>query len=244
MDHEASPRLTHKRAFSDEVSQVNTFPEPRAVQNLKPKSSPISKSSMCINGSHVYTEVPPPRSPYLEKSSQASKSFQNILKKAEESVVPEVLMRQTHAGEKPERKSATPSVFSTEEEKISLKMTPKPKLDQARVETKPVQVTSPMVFSEDLSKNKVSEVKPKEEKAKDGLQLESGKKVVNKAIEDPKPHVPSSSEDRSKVGSWFGSKDAKDTPQKPRLVELFLNVFHFSNFFSSSGHFVYPIKMY
>lgn len=215
MDHEASPRLTHKRAFSDEVSQVNTFPEPKAVQNLKPKSSPISKSSMCINGSHVYTEVPPPRSPSLEKSSHASKSFQNIIKKAEEAVVPEVMMRQTFTGEKPERKSATPPVSSTEEEKISLKMTPKPKTDQVRVETKPVQVTSPMVFSEDLSKNKVSEVKPKEEKAKDGLQLGSGKKVVNKTVEDPRPHVPSSSEDRSKVGSWFGSKDAKDTPQKP-----------------------------
>ncbi|XP_077334208.1 uncharacterized protein LOC143975605 [Lithobates pipiens] len=212
---QSSPRLTHKRAFSDEVGQVNTFPEPKAVQNLKPKSSPISKSSMCINGSHVYTEVPPPRSPSLEKSSQASKSFQNILKKAEEAVVPEALMRQTLIGEKPERKSATPPVSSTEEEKISLKMTPKPKTDQARVETKPVQVTSPMVFSEDLSKNKVSEVKPKEEKAKDGLQLGSGKKVVNKTGEDPSPHVPSSSEDRSKVGSWFGSKDAKDTPQKP-----------------------------
>nr|DBA29485.1 TPA: hypothetical protein GDO54_009709 [Pyxicephalus adspersus] len=220
MDHEASPRLTHKRAFSDEVSQVNVFPEPKAVQNLKPKNSPISKSSVCINGSHVYAEVPLPKSPSLEKSSQASRSFQNILKKAEEAVTPEV-MRQSNAGEKQERKLATPPVSSKEEEKHSLKMTPKPKTDQTRVETKPVQVTSPMVFTEDLSNNKALEGKAKEEKAKDGPQLGSGKNEGgNKSTEDPQPHVPSSSEERSKVGGWFGSKDVKDTLQKPSPIKF------------------------
>ncbi|KAM5192347.1 rab11 family-interacting protein 5 isoform 2-T2 [Mantella aurantiaca] len=210
MDHEASPRLTHKRAFSDEVSQVNVFPEPKSVQNLKPKSSPISKSSVCINGSHVYTEVPLPKSPSLEKSSQSSRSFQNILKKAEEAAVPEGLAKPSHAGEKQERK---PTASSAEEEKTSLKVTPKPKTEPARVEAKPVQVTSPMVFTEDLIKTKALEVKAKEERAKDG---QHGKNEgVNKACEDPRPRVPSGSEERGKAGGWFGSKDAKDTPQKP-----------------------------
>ncbi|XP_075711848.1 rab11 family-interacting protein 5 isoform X2 [Rhinoderma darwinii] len=211
-DHEASPRMTHKRAFSDEVSQLKLLPEPKMVQNLKPKGSPISKSSVCINGSHVYTEVPAPKPiPTLEKSSPASRSFQNIAKKAEE--VTEVVKGPSHSSEKPDRKPTGP-----EEDHAASKPTaqPKPTNDPARVETKPVQITSPMVFTEDVSKNKSQELKTKEEKPKIVPHHGTGKTDPgNKSLVEPKPHTLANAEERGKGGSWFGSKDAKETPQKP-----------------------------
>ncbi|KAM9330310.1 rab11 family-interacting protein 5 [Gastrophryne carolinensis] len=206
VEHESSPRMTHKRAFSDEVGQVKMFPEPKTVQNLKPKSSPISKSSVCINGSHVYTEVPPPKpSPSLEISSLASRSFQNIMKKAEESAGPEVLIKHVPTTERQESKPATTPMSAHEN-------SPKPKALQPKVEAKPVQITSPM-FIEEASNTKGLETMAREEKAKDSPQHGPGNhKMVSHSAEDPRPRVPSSSEGRNKVGGWFGSKD---TPQKP-----------------------------
>ncbi|XP_058049816.1 rab11 family-interacting protein 5 isoform X2 [Ahaetulla prasina] len=58
-----SPQLTHKRAFSDEVSQINLLPE--AVQGLKTSKDPSSGSSLCINGSHIYCEEPTPKPSFL-----------------------------------------------------------------------------------------------------------------------------------------------------------------------------------
>ncbi|CAN2388300.1 negative regulation of adiponectin secretion [Pristimantis euphronides] len=209
-NHEASPRMTHKRAFSDEVSQLKLFPEPKLVENLKPKGSPISRSSVCINGSHVYTEVPAPKPiPSLEKSSPASRSFQNIVKKAEE--VTEVIRGPSHSSEKLEHKQTGPA---TEEQNAS--STPNPTNDPVRAETKPVQVTSPMVFNEDVPKNKSQEMKTKEEKSKIGLHHGTGKNDPgNKSLNELKPRVPASSEERGKVGSWFGAKDLKEIHQKP-----------------------------
>ncbi|XP_031805566.1 rab11 family-interacting protein 5 isoform X2 [Sarcophilus harrisii] len=52
-DSAPSPKLlTHKRAYSDEVSQVQAGP-PRAGHD------PGSGSTLCINGSHIYSEEPP-----------------------------------------------------------------------------------------------------------------------------------------------------------------------------------------
>ncbi|XP_051830232.1 rab11 family-interacting protein 5 isoform X3 [Antechinus flavipes] len=52
-DSAPSPKLlTHKRAYSDEVSQVQAGP-PRAGHE------PGSGSTLCINGSHIYSEEPP-----------------------------------------------------------------------------------------------------------------------------------------------------------------------------------------
>ncbi|XP_069833275.1 rab11 family-interacting protein 5 [Dendropsophus ebraccatus] len=213
-DQEASPRMTHKRAFSDEVSQLKLFPEPKSVQNLKPKGSPISKSSVCINGSHVYTEVPAPKPiPALEKSQPASRSFQNIVKKAEE--VTDIIRGPSHSSAKLEHKPTSPAV---EEQNTTSVPVPqqKPRSDPVKAETKPVQITSPMVFTEDMSKNTSQEVKAKEDKPKIGLQHGSGNNdLANKSVAESKPHVPPNSEERGKVGSWFGSKDAKENQQKP-----------------------------
>lgn len=87
--------LTHKRAFSDEASKITTaFPRPNlAVESLKGQTMTQSKSSLCINGSHVYDSEPStPRSSgahqsklvLLEKCSPLSRSLQNLTKRSDD----------------------------------------------------------------------------------------------------------------------------------------------------------------
>ncbi|NP_001090651.1 rab11 family-interacting protein 5 [Xenopus tropicalis] len=208
---EASPRMTHKRAFSDEVSQLSIFPEPKVVQNLKPKGSPISKSSVCINGSHVYTETPLPKplpSP-LEKLPPVSRSFQNISKKAEESSIPGAATGQLHSLDKQEKKPIASPTPAQEEVKVPAKS----KNDEIHKESKPVQITSPMVFSEEPPKVKAQDGAGKEEKKPKAnlFHHDSGTKIHV----EPAHQTSVASEEKAKPGSWFGSKDPKETPQKP-----------------------------
>ncbi|XP_023184803.1 rab11 family-interacting protein 5 isoform X2 [Xiphophorus maculatus] len=87
--------LTHKRAFSDEASKITTaLPRSNvAVESLKGQTMTQSKSSLCINGSHVYdSEQLTPKSSgalpsklvLLEKCSPLSRSLQNLTKRGEE----------------------------------------------------------------------------------------------------------------------------------------------------------------
>lgn len=87
--------LTHKRAFSDEASRITTsFPRTSfAVESLKGQTMTQSKSSLCINGSHVYDSEPsspkssgalPSKLVLLEKCSPLSRSLQNLTKKSED----------------------------------------------------------------------------------------------------------------------------------------------------------------
>lgn len=95
--------MTHKRAYSDEASKVTTIPTtsavPRpcpAVETLKGQSLALSKSSLCINGSHVYGSEPatpkvpnpggvlPARRALLEKCSPLSRSLQNLTRRTDD----------------------------------------------------------------------------------------------------------------------------------------------------------------
>ncbi|KAI3351130.1 hypothetical protein L3Q82_005690 [Scortum barcoo] len=87
--------LTHKRAFSDEASKITTaFPRTNlAVESLKGQTMTQSKSSLCINGSHVYESEPstpkslgahPSKLVLLEKCSPLSRSLQNLTKRSED----------------------------------------------------------------------------------------------------------------------------------------------------------------
>ncbi|XP_013875014.1 uncharacterized protein rab11fip5b [Austrofundulus limnaeus] len=87
--------LTHKRAFSDEASKITTaFPKTNAaVESLKGRTMTQSKSSLCINGSHVYDSEPstpkssgalPSKLVLLEKCSPLSRSLQNLTKRSED----------------------------------------------------------------------------------------------------------------------------------------------------------------
>lgn len=87
--------LTHKRAFSDEASKIKT-PFSRTnptMESLKGHTMTQSKSSVCINGSHVYDSEPStPRSSaghpcklvLLEKCAPLSRSLQNLTKRTED----------------------------------------------------------------------------------------------------------------------------------------------------------------
>ncbi|XP_016087835.1 rab11 family-interacting protein 5-like isoform X4 [Sinocyclocheilus grahami] len=87
--------MTHKRAHSDEASKITGVPHPSpAVENLKGQSMPLSKSTLCINGSHIYSSEPvSPKSPstipakrsLLEKCAPLSRSLQNLTRRGEDS---------------------------------------------------------------------------------------------------------------------------------------------------------------
>ncbi|XP_077388885.1 uncharacterized protein rab11fip5b [Festucalex cinctus] len=88
--------MTHKRAFSDEASKI-TESVPRTnptIESVKcQQSMSQSKSSVCINGSHVYDSEPsipksagalPSKLVLLEKCSPLSRSLQNLTKRSED----------------------------------------------------------------------------------------------------------------------------------------------------------------
>ncbi|KAK9963289.1 hypothetical protein ABG768_006487 [Culter alburnus] len=87
--------MTHKRAHSDEASKITGVPHPSpAVENLKGQNTALSKSTLCINGSHIYSSEPvSPKSPstnpakrsLLEKCAPLSRSLQNLTRRGEDS---------------------------------------------------------------------------------------------------------------------------------------------------------------
>ncbi|XP_037754315.1 rab11 family-interacting protein 5 isoform X5 [Chelonia mydas] len=241
-DYLPSPKLTHKRAFSDEISQVNVVAEPKAIQSPKPKDDPVSRSSLCVNGSHVYSDEPAPKSPMsgLPSSLPLSLPLQNIARKSEEGF---------HAGfpppdsedlpwgvrqqkEEPRFLPSPPSLAVQEENKVSTKAVTlsnhlgRAKLEEgSRLETKPVQIATPMVFSMEVTKDKSHEETRKEDKkSKVGLFHHGGTKgdAGNKSLGEKlgssltiSPQVTAAGDEKSKSSSWFGSKDTKEPSQKP-----------------------------
>lgn len=87
--------MTHKRAHSDEASKITGVPRPSpAVETLKGQSTALSQSTICINGSHIYSSEPVgPKSPssipakrsLLEKCAPLSRSLQNLTRRGEDS---------------------------------------------------------------------------------------------------------------------------------------------------------------
>ncbi|KAK1804413.1 hypothetical protein P4O66_020432 [Electrophorus voltai] len=85
--------MTHKRAYSDEASKIATASRScPAVENLKGQGMPLSKSTLCINGSHIYTSEPvspksglPVKRTLLEKCSPLSRSLQNLTRRGDDS---------------------------------------------------------------------------------------------------------------------------------------------------------------
>ncbi|XP_052006323.1 uncharacterized protein LOC127660234 isoform X1 [Xyrauchen texanus] len=87
--------MTHKRAHSDEASKITSVSRPSTtVETLKGQSTAFSKSTLCINGSHIYSSEPvSPKSPgnlpakrsLLEKCAPLSRSLQNLTRRGEDS---------------------------------------------------------------------------------------------------------------------------------------------------------------
>ncbi|XP_075565694.1 rab11 family-interacting protein 5 isoform X2 [Pelecanus crispus] len=244
-DYLPSPKLTHKRAFSDDVSQVSPVLEPKAIQSLTPKNDPVSRSSLCINGSHVYSDEPAPKSPMSVPRSSAPLSVPSIPRRQEEGFsfaplhpdsheVPWGVsnFERTQQRDEPRFIPSPPSLALQEELKVSTKAVTlsnhlgRAKMEEnSRLENKPTQAATPMVFSTEATKDKQPEETRKEEKkAKGGLFHHGGNKsdVGSKGQGEKvgpshgsSVHATAGGDEKNKTSGWFGSKEPKDSPQKP-----------------------------
>ncbi|NXS76510.1 RFIP5 protein, partial [Pandion haliaetus] len=246
-DYLPSPKLTHKRAFSDDVSQVSPVLEPKAIQSLKPKNDPVSRSSLCINGSHVYSDEPAPKSPVSVPQSSAPLSVPSVPRRSEEGFgftplhpdsheVPWGVsnFERTQQRDEPRFIPSPPSLALQEELKVSTKAVTlsnhlgRAKLEEnSRLENKPTQAATPMVFSSEMMKDKQPEETKKEDKKAKGSLFHHGgnKSDVGSKGQGEKVgpshgssvHATAGGDERNKTSGWFGSKEPKESPQKPSL---------------------------
>ncbi|XP_029918634.1 uncharacterized protein rab11fip5b isoform X2 [Myripristis murdjan] len=192
--------LTHKRAFSDEASKATAaFPRSYlAVESLKGQSMTQSKSSLCINGSHIYDSEPstpkssgaiPSKLVLLEKCSPLSRSLQNLTKRSEDKGSPGESRRwsfdKMKKEEKEDEKEPEPSALS---------------IQSAQIGDRQLQATVPILSSGADSSDKGRKLR------KTGGRSDSlpAKSDLNQ----------SGSTSEGRLRGWFGSSDSHS---KPRL---------------------------
>lgn len=194
--------LTHKRAFSDEASKITTaFPKTNAaVESLKGRTMTQSKSSLCINGSHVYDSEPstpkssgalPSKLVLLEKCSPLSRSLQNLTKRSEDK----------SSFVEGRRWSFDKLKKDDKEEEKEAQASSSPAQD-AQTGDRPVQAAAPVVSSAGSSPDKGRKIRKTLFSAgrSDSLPAKSD---LNQAA--------SSSE--GKFRGWFGSGDSQNKPR-------------------------------
>ncbi|XP_007453435.1 PREDICTED: rab11 family-interacting protein 5 [Lipotes vexillifer] len=223
-DSAQSPKsLTHKRTYSDEASQVRAAP-PRALLDLQGHLDGASRSSLCVNGSHIYSEEP--QGPLRHRSSISGPLHTVSSRPSEEG--PRSAddswgrgSRCTGSSEAvPGQEELSPQVLaigarcSGEEE------------GTWPSEGRPVQVTTPMVASSEAVAEKEG-ARKEERKPRMGLfhhhhqglsRSEMGRRgsLGEKGVPTlgASPHHSSSGEEKAK-SSWFGLREAKEPTQKP-----------------------------
>ncbi|XP_078116355.1 uncharacterized protein rab11fip5b [Sander vitreus] len=195
--------LTHKRAFSDEASKITTaFPRSNpAVESLKGQTMTQSKSSLCINGSHVYDSEPStpktsgahqPKLDLLERCSPLSRSLQNLTKRSEDKGSLAEGQRWSFDRMKKDEK---------EEEKESRASSPP--IQQAQMGGRPVQAEMPVISSAALSPDKGRKLRKT---------LFSGGRSDSLPAKSDLNQAGLTSEGR--LRGWFGSGESQN---KPRL---------------------------
>ncbi|XP_076595512.1 uncharacterized protein rab11fip5b [Chaetodon auriga] len=195
--------LTHKRAFSDEASKITTaFPRTNlAVESLKGHTMTQSKSSLCINGSHVYDSEPstprssgahPSKLVLLEKCSPLSRSLQNLTKRSDDKGSFAESRRWSFDKMKKEEKE--------EEKEAQASSSP---IQQAQIGSHPVQTVMPGVSSTADSPDKGRKLRKT---------LFSGGRSDSLPSKSDQNQATSTSEGR--LRGWFGSGDSQN---KPRL---------------------------
>ncbi|XP_074396829.1 rab11 family-interacting protein 5 isoform X3 [Zonotrichia albicollis] len=217
----ASPKLSHKRAFSDDVSQCGPAEVPQSPQARR---DPGSRSSLCINGSHVYGEeaaVPrnPPASAPLPVPRRQDEPLGFTPLHAEPHWGLGSLERAQQRDE-PRFIPSPPSLALQEELKVSTKaVTLSNHLGRARMEEsarqegKPSQGAAPPGFPTEPAKDRATEDTRKEDKkAKGGFFHHGGKGQGDRGTP---VHTSAAGDERSKSSGWFGSKEPKESPQKP-----------------------------
>ncbi|XP_056238994.1 uncharacterized protein LOC130173605 [Seriola aureovittata] len=195
--------LTHKRAFSDEASKITTaFPRTNlTMESLKGQTMTQSKSSLCINGSHVYDSEPstpkssgtlPSKLVLLEKCSPLSRSLQNLTKRSEDK------------GSFAEgRRWSFDKMKRDEKEEEKEGQASSPPIQQAQLGGRPVQAATPIVSSAADSPDKGRKLRKT---------LFSGGRSESLPAKSDLNQAASASEGR--LRGWFGSSDSQN---KPRL---------------------------
>ncbi|NXW83495.1 RFIP5 protein, partial [Alopecoenas beccarii] len=232
-DYLPSPTLTHKRAFSDDVSQVSPVLEPKAIQNLKPKNDPVSRSSLCINGSHVYSDEPAPKSPVsapqgVPRRQEEGYGFTPLHPDPHEVPWGVSGFERAQQREEPRFIPSPPSLALQEELRVSTKaVTLSNHLGRARMEensrleNKPTQAAAPVVSTETTKDKPPEETRKDEKRAKGGLfhhggsRSEAGSKGQAEKVgpsHGSSGHAAAGGDERSKTGGWFGSKEPKESP--------------------------------
>lgn len=234
-DSTQSPKLlTHKRTYSDEASQMRAAP-PRSLLDLQGHLETASRSSLCVNGSHIYNEEP--QAPVRHRSSISgpfppSSSLHSVSSRpAEEGPWPA-----DDSGGRGSRSTNSSEVLPGQEELSSQAKVLAPGASRsgeeegARLpEGKPVQVATPMVASSEAVAEKEG-ARKEERKPRMGLfhhhhqglsRSELGRRGSLGEKGGPalgaSPHHSSSGEEKAK-SSWFGLREAKEATQKPRYV--------------------------
>nr|XP_035128169.2 rab11 family-interacting protein 5 isoform X2 [Callithrix jacchus] len=229
-----SPKLfTHKRTYSDEASQMRTAP-PRALLDLQGHLDAASRSSLCVNGSHIYNEEP--QAPVRHRSSisgsfPSSGSLQAVSSRASEEG-PRSTDDSWARGSR--SNSSSEAVLGQEEPSAQAKVLalgasrPGEEAGAQLPEGKPVQVATPIVASSEAVAEKEGSRK-EERKPRMGLfhhhhpglsRSELGRRSSLGEKGGPalgaSPHHSSSGEEKAK-SSWFGLREAKEPTQKPSL---------------------------
>ncbi|XP_030126078.4 rab11 family-interacting protein 5 isoform X2 [Taeniopygia guttata] len=206
----ASPQLGHKRAFSEDVSPASPG---RAPQSPGPGKEPVSRSSLCINGSHVYGEEAAPRNPPVPAPRRQEQPLAFAPLPPEPQHGSWGLDRAQHRDE-PRFIPSPPSLALQEELKVSTKaVTLSNHLGRARLEESH--------RLEGKHKDGAPEDTTKEEKkAKGGFFHHGGGRsdAGDKGQGDTGTpvHAAATGDERSKSSGWFGSKEPRECPpQKP-----------------------------
>nr|KAF6430148.1 RAB11 family interacting protein 5 [Molossus molossus] len=231
-DSVQSPKLfTHKRTHSDEASQMRTAP-PRALLDLQGHLDPATRSSLCVNGSHIYSEEPQgllrhrssisgPFPPCSSLHSVSSRPSEEGPRSADDSW--------GRGGRRASSSEAVPGQgeLSTQAKALAPEAGHSGEEEGARLpEGKPVQVATPMVASSEPVAEKEG-ARKEERKPRMGLfhhhhQGLSWSELGRRGSLGEKggpplgasPHHSSSGEEKVK-SSWFGLREAKEPTQKP-----------------------------
>lgn len=235
-----SPRPSHKRAFSDDVSQVSPALEPEATPSPGALTEPVSRSSLCINGSHVYGEEVTPRSPALPPGSaplpvprrhHEPLGFSPLQPDPQEPPWPLGSLDRAQHRDEPRFIPSPPSLALQEELKVSTKaVTLSNHLGRARMEestrleSKPGQAAAPLGLPAEPAKDTAPEdARREDKKAKGGFFHHGGSRSdtggKGQGDRGTPVHASAAGDDRSKNSGWFGSKEPKESPQKPRSVQ-------------------------
>ncbi|XP_054442836.1 rab11 family-interacting protein 5 isoform X2 [Pteronotus mesoamericanus] len=225
-DSAQSPKLfTHKRTYSDEASQMRAAP-PRALLDLQGHLDSATRSSLCVNGSHIYNEEP--QGLLRHRSSISGPFLPSGSRPSEEGPRP----ADDSWGRGSRSTSSSEAVpgqeeLSTQAKGLAPGASRSGEEEGARLpEGKPVQVATPMVASSEAVAEKEG-ARKEERKPRMGLfhhhhqglsRSELGRRGSLGEKGGPalgaSPHHSSSGEEKVK-SSWFGLREAKEPTQKP-----------------------------